>query len=212
MDCIRLTSESPYVLLLNAAFLIPIAHYVLAFLFLLSLFLYNFVEMYFIQELFTAFRGQRVSLTFNSSCDLYQEVVSKCKMLHGRFSSTPWLCSPHLQTVFLQLFERIPACNYQRQIFKTTDGETIALDWLRNVDVKKTYKEGSDGVPSDDKTPIILVIPGLTSDSNSAYVKHLALKMTKSGWNVVVSNHRGLGGLSITVSTPSLSKDLISSS
>ncbi|KAF3677254.1 putative embryogenesis-associated protein EMB8-like [Capsicum annuum] len=198
MDCIRLTSESPYVLLLNAAFLIPIAHYVLAFLFLLSLFLYNFVEMYFIQELFTAFRGQRVSLTFNSSCDLYQEVVSRCKMLHGRFSSTPWLCSPHLQTVFLQLFERIPACNYQRQIFKTTDGGTIALDWLLNVDVKKPFKEGSDGVPSDDKTPIILVIPGLTSDSNSAYVKHLAFKMNKSGWNVVVSNHRGLGGLSIT--------------
>ncbi|CAN4108163.1 unnamed protein product [Withania somnifera] len=191
MDCIGLTSESPYILLLKAAFLIPISHYVLGFLFLLFVYLYNFVEMYFIQDLFTAFRGQPVSLTFNSCCDLYQEVVSKCKILHGRFASTPWLCSPHLQTIFLQFFERTPSCNYQRQIFKTLDGGTIALDWLRNVD-------GFDGVQSDDKTPIILVIPGLTSDSNAAYVKHLAVKLAKSGRNVVVSNHRGLGGVSIT--------------
>lgn len=32
------------------------------------------------------------------------------------------------------------------------------------------------------------------------YVKHLVDKMAKHGWNVVVSNHRGLGGISITVS------------
>ncbi|CAN4110716.1 unnamed protein product [Withania somnifera] len=166
--------------------------------FFYSLYFYIFVEMYFIQDLFTGFRGQSLSLTFNSCCDLYQEVVSKCKILHGRFSSTPWLSSPHLQTIFLQFFERIPACNYQRQIFKTPDGGTIALDWLRHVDVKEPPIEGLDGVRSDDKTPIIMVIPGLTSDSNTAYVKHLAFKMAKSGWNVVVSNHRGLGGVSTT--------------
>ncbi|PHT97748.1 hypothetical protein BC332_33310 [Capsicum chinense] len=198
MDCIGSTSESPYILLLKAALLIPISHYVLGFLFLLSVFLYNYLEMYFIQELLTGFKGQYVSLTFNSCCDLYQEVVSKCKLLHGRVSSTPWLCSPHFQTIFLQFFERVPACNYQRQLFKTPDGGTIALDWLRNVDVKKPSSEGSDGIPSDDKTPIVVVIPGLTSDSSSAYVKHLAFKMAKSGWNVVVSNHRGLGGVAIT--------------
>ncbi|KAH0768282.1 hypothetical protein KY285_004153 [Solanum tuberosum] len=198
MDCIPLSSESPYVLMFKAAFLIPISHYLLGFLFLLIVFLYNFMEMYFIQELFTGFRGKPVSLTFNSCCDLYQQVVSKCKILHGRFSSTPWLCSPHLQTIFLQLFERVPACNYQRQILKTSDGGTIALDWLRNVNVKIPSVEGFDGVQSDDKTPIILVIPGLTSDSNSSYIKHLAFKMAKSGWNVVVSNHRGLGGVTIT--------------
>lgn len=32
------------------------------------------------------------------------------------------------------------------------------------------------------------------------YVKHIAYKMAKRGWNVVVENHRGLGGVSITVS------------
>lgn len=33
------------------------------------------------------------------------------------------------------------------------------------------------------------------------YIKHLVFKMAKSGWNVVVSNHRGLGGISVTVSS-----------
>jgi predicted alpha/beta-fold hydrolase len=32
------------------------------------------------------------------------------------------------------------------------------------------------------------------------YVKHVAYSMASKGWNVVVSNHRGLGGVSITVS------------
>ncbi|KAK6805288.1 hypothetical protein RDI58_003073 [Solanum bulbocastanum] len=220
MDCIALSSESPYALMLKAAFLIPISHYLLGFLFLLIVFLYNFMEMYFIQELFTGFRGNPVSLTFNSCCDLYQQVVSKCKILHGRFSSTPWLCSPHLQTIFCSslkeyLLAIIKGDNCVRihvQILKTCDDETIALDWLRNVNVKIPSVKGFDGVQSDEKTPINLVIPGLTSDSNSAYIKHLAFKMAKSGWNVVVSNHRGLGGVTITVSTPSLSKYLISSS
>nr|KJB16179.1 hypothetical protein B456_002G216200 [Gossypium raimondii] len=49
-----------------------------------------------------------------------------------------------------------------------------------------------------DKTPIVIVIPGLTSDSAAAYVKHLAFNLARQGWNVVVSNHRGLGGVSLT--------------
>jgi hypothetical protein len=32
------------------------------------------------------------------------------------------------------------------------------------------------------------------------YIKHLAFNTAKHGWNVVISNHRGLGGVSITVS------------
>lgn len=35
-------------------------------------------------------------------------------------------------------------------------------------------------------------------------MKHLAFNTAKHGWNVVVSNHRGLGGVSVTVSTEDL--------
>uniref|UniRef100_A0A7N0REQ7 AB hydrolase-1 domain-containing protein n=1 Tax=Kalanchoe fedtschenkoi TaxID=63787 RepID=A0A7N0REQ7_KALFE len=53
-------------------------------------------------------------------------------------------------------------------------------------------------ISKDDTTPIVMVIPGLTSDSTSPYLKHLAFNIAKHGWNVVVGNHRGLGGTSIT--------------
>lgn len=32
------------------------------------------------------------------------------------------------------------------------------------------------------------------------YIKNLAFWLAKEGWNVVVQNHRGLGGISLTVS------------
>lgn len=56
----------------------------------------------------------------------------------------------------------------------------------------------NQGILNCEKNPIVVVIPGLTSDSAAAYIKHLAFKMAGHGWNVVVSNHRGLGGISLT--------------
>ncbi|KAB5574452.1 hypothetical protein DKX38_001646 [Salix brachista] len=123
--------------------------------------------VHFLADLLTAFRGNPVLLTYNSSSQLYQSVVSKCRILHGR------------------------------HMFYASDGGTIALDWLMSSDVKGASCT-NDATRENDKAPILIVIPGLTSDSGSAYVKHLVDKMAKHGWNVVVSNHRGLGGISIT--------------
>ncbi|KAL6560690.1 hypothetical protein OROGR_004249 [Orobanche gracilis] len=63
---------------------------------------------------------------------------------------------------------------------------------------KKDAYQVIDGVQQDDKCPLIIIVPGLTSDSNSAYINHLAFNMVNRGCNVVVSNHRGLGGVPIT--------------
>ncbi|RXH87947.1 hypothetical protein DVH24_037592 [Malus domestica] len=117
-----------------------------------------------------------------------------------------------------------------REIFHLSDGGTIALDWLRNSDVLGDAFSTNNAI---DTTPIVLVIPGLTSDSKSPtltlmypevdrafmvvitegeasiglsqflvmrynYIKHLAFNTAKNGWNAVVSNHRGLGGVSVT--------------
>ncbi|KAF9690292.1 hypothetical protein SADUNF_Sadunf01G0180300 [Salix dunnii] len=149
--------------------LFPISHNYLLLLLLLAflVFLYNFLEVHFLADLLTAFRGNPVLLTYNSSSQLYQSVVSKCRILHGR------------------------------HMFYASDGGTIALDWLMSSAVKGASCT-KDATRENDKAPILIVIPGLTSDSGSAYVKHLVDKMAKHGWNVVVSNHRGLGGISIT--------------
>ncbi|KAJ9687575.1 hypothetical protein PVL29_016170 [Vitis rotundifolia] len=195
MDC----SDSPYDLLFKSLSLIPISHYLLGFLLLSLVFLYNVLEIHLLRDLIaTGFRGHPVSLTFASGSELYEAVASKCQILHGRYLATSWLSSPHLQTAFLSFFGRPPVFSYRRQLFHTSDGGTIALDWLMNSDVMGVAINMNDTIQKDDKTPIVVVIPGLTSDSASAYIKHLAFKMAKSGWNVVVSNHRGLGGISVT--------------
>ncbi|KAK6159648.1 hypothetical protein DH2020_003029 [Rehmannia glutinosa] len=129
------------------------------------------------KDLFTGFRGQPVKLTFNTSSQLYHDVVSKCRVLHGR------------------------------QLFTTPDGGTIALDWVINAEVKEPEIQVNDALEHDGRSPIIIVIPGLGNASDASvsylalldkYVKHLAFKMAKSGCNVVVSNHRGTGGVPIT--------------
>ncbi|XP_058218067.1 embryogenesis-associated protein EMB8 isoform X5 [Rhododendron vialii] len=114
------------------------------------------------------------------------------------YLATPWLASPHIQTTFLNFFGRPPAFSYRRHLFHASDGGTIALDWLLNTDVSGEGVYRNSSIAKDDTTPIMVVIPGLTSDSASAYLKHLAFNTAKQGWNVVVSNHRGLGGVSVT--------------
>ncbi|XP_062098651.1 embryogenesis-associated protein EMB8-like isoform X2 [Humulus lupulus] len=198
VECDSMSSTNGYALLLRALCLIPHYHYLLASLFASLVFLYNFLEFHFLQDAFTAFRGSTVTLTYNSSSHIYNGVVSKCRILHGRYLATPWLSSPHVQTVFLNFFGRPPVFSYKRELFDAADGGTIALDWLRSSDVPDGGFHINNATSEDDTTPIVVVIPGLTSDSSSAYLKHLAFSIAKSGWNVVVSNHRGLGGVSIT--------------
>lgn len=153
--------ESPLQMLLTAVSLIPISHHLLGFSFILIVFLYKFLEIHFLQDLFAGFRGQPVVLTFDPCSQLYRDVVSKCKILHGRYQkqcylwinslvllsvfeqfvfvlrltlitallfffsdflcaaeirylSTPWLCSPHLQTTFIHYFGNPPAVGYRR--------------------------------------------------------------------------------------------------
>ncbi|XP_027364071.1 embryogenesis-associated protein EMB8 [Abrus precatorius] len=199
-DCSNLARDAPcgYCLLLQALSLIPIWHYFVAASFVLTFFLYNFLELHFFEDFFSFFSGAPVVLTYNSTSQFYDAIVSKCKILHATYVATPWLSSPHLQTVFLNFFGRPPLFKYRRQLFSTPDGGTIALDWLTSSDVSGGALHMDRVDSKDESTPIIVVIPGLTSDSSSAYLKHLAYHTAKRGWKVVISNHRGLGGVSIT--------------
>ncbi|XP_004290436.1 PREDICTED: embryogenesis-associated protein EMB8 [Fragaria vesca subsp. vesca] len=190
--------SNPYLVLLSDLLLIPISHYLLAFLAISAVFVYRFLEFHFLHDLLTGFRGCSVALTYHSSSLIYHDVVSKCRVLHSRYLVTPWLSSPHLQTVFLSISGRAPPFNYRRELFYLSDGGTIALDWLMNSDVLGSNIDRTSAIPEDNITPIVLAIPGLTSDSESPYIKHLAFNTAQKGWNVVVTNHRGLGGVSIT--------------
>nr|CAB3465139.1 unnamed protein product [Digitaria exilis] len=191
--------ESAGELLLRAAALVPWTTYALAALALASALLYRFLELHFLGDLLRGLRGGRVALTFHPDSQVYHRVASKCRSLHGRYLATPWLASPHLQTLFLSISGRSPSFTYRRQLYTVRDGGTIALDWLLASDLEDADDGSCDeSISKDDSTPLLVVIPGLSSDSSAAYVKHLVFSMARKGWNVVVSNHRGLGGISIT--------------
>ncbi|KAL9229086.1 hypothetical protein vseg_004597 [Gypsophila vaccaria] len=188
----------PYELILQALLMIPITHYIIGFSVVVAVFLYNYLEWHVISDVLTGFRGQPIKLVYHPESKIYEGVVSKCRILHGRYLVTPWLASPHIQTAFMNFFGRPPVFSYRRQIFRTSDGGTLALDWLLSSDVSGGGVYVENVIPKHDTTPIVIVIPGLTSDSESAYLKHLAYNTAKRGRNVVVCNHRGLGGVSIT--------------
>ncbi|XP_020263571.1 protein abhd-3.2-like isoform X2 [Asparagus officinalis] len=186
------------VLLLRALSLIETYQYVLALLILALIFVYNFLEVHFVRDAARGFRGDRVELAFDPKSEIYEGVVSKCRILHGRYLPTQWLASPHLQTAFLNYFGRAPSLCYRRQLYTLHDGGTIALDWLLASDAAGGSYDSGGVISKDDSTPLVIAIPGLTSDSSASYMKHLVHSIANRGWNVVVCNHRGLGGVSIT--------------
>lgn len=66
------------------------------------------------------------------------------------------------------------------------DGGQVALDW--------DYP-----TKADENTPIILILPGLTGDSQASYVKKFVISGVDEGFRMVVFNYRGLGGIPLKV-------------
>lgn len=100
-DCaesIEVSQISGYRLLFKALTVIPISHYVIGLYCVFLVFLYNFLELHFFEDLFSG--GSVVNLTYHSGSELYQSVVSKCKILHTRYDL---LLVNHIVYVFVCL-------------------------------------------------------------------------------------------------------------
>ncbi|GFY85514.1 hypothetical protein Acr_04g0002520 [Actinidia rufa] len=78
-------SVNAYALLFKAISMIPNSHYALGLLFVVIVFFYNFLEFHFLEDLLSGFRGSPVTLTYNTCSEIYEGVVSKCRILHGRY-------------------------------------------------------------------------------------------------------------------------------
>lgn len=65
------------------------------------------------------------------------------------------------------------------------DGGEVALDWLENN--------------CNDESPIIIILPGLTGDAQSEYIKCLVTAANEHSIRAVVFNNRGLGGVELKV-------------
>lgn len=109
-------------------------------------------------------------------------------MLQSKFWPTFWCVESRAQTVFASILRQqiVPDLKYRRELFTLKDGGEIALDWS-----EESCKEDS---------PLILILPGLTGDSQAEYFKCLVKAGNSIGARVVVFNNRGLGGVALKVS------------
>ncbi|KAM6914991.1 phospholipase ABHD3-like isoform 2-T2 [Xenentodon cancila] len=109
-----------------------------------------------------------------------------CPVVADRFSPTPWCWGGRLQTLVCALLKSRPPVTYRNELIRTVDGGQISLDWADNQ-VSATYPESST-------RPTVLILPGLTGNSQQSYVRHAVTQAVRHGYRCVVFNNRGVGG------------------
>uniref|UniRef100_A0A3Q4I1B7 Phospholipase ABHD3 n=1 Tax=Neolamprologus brichardi TaxID=32507 RepID=A0A3Q4I1B7_NEOBR len=109
-----------------------------------------------------------------------------CPVVAERFSPTPWCWGGRLQTLVFAVLKSRPPVSYRNELIRTVDGGQISLDWLDNQ-ASVTYPESST-------RPTVLILPGITGNSQQSYVLHAISQATRHGYRCVVFNNRGLGG------------------
>ena len=138
-------------------------------------------------------RGNRV--TFKADSALTTRIVGRLSGVLHEYRAPVWLCGGLLQTASTEVLpvpqlalrrERVELPRLQTEADHTTcspkdvPAGVVSLDWL---DVER------------EDAPIALIVPGLTGDSGSGYVRRVARELhDKHGFRVACYNPRGRGG------------------
>ncbi|XP_062858018.1 phospholipase ABHD3-like [Trichomycterus rosablanca] len=109
-----------------------------------------------------------------------------CPVVLERFRPTPWCCGGRLQTLVRVFIQSSPAVKYRNELIRTDDGGQLSLDWVDNSESAK--------YPQSLSRPTVLILPGLTGNSQQTYVLHMIRHATRHGYRCVVMNNRGFGG------------------
>lgn len=109
-----------------------------------------------------------------------------CPVVSERFSPTPWCWGGRFQTLVCALLKSRPPVTYRNERIRTADGGQISLDWVDN--------EASASYPESSTRPTVLILPGLTGNSQQSYVRHAISQAARRGYRCVVFNNRGVGG------------------
>ncbi|CAK4610929.1 hypothetical protein LEN26_016654 [Aphanomyces euteiches] len=109
-----------------------------------------------------------------------------------KYHPTWYLFNGHLQTLMVALSNAAPDITYDRELLVLSDGGTISFDWATPASLVN--------VRSHTTQPTVLMLHGLTGNSEEPYIRKSAEKLLHHGWRVVVLNARGCGRNPVTSS------------
>jgi predicted alpha/beta-fold hydrolase len=90
------------------------------------------------------------------------------------FRHSPWLPSPHFQSIWASYTRRRPLVTYRREIIATPDGDELVLDHV-------------DGVPG---APRAILLHGLEGSSYASYIQGMASRILSLGYRITAVNFR----------------------
>jgi predicted alpha/beta-fold hydrolase len=143
---------------------------------------------------------------------LAQSSIPPCRL-------NPFLFNGHLQTMYTALHAVGPPIYYKRRIFESTHslypgqftvdfvvpksegGEDVKDETLPERTTNYTAEEEGE-LRSEDDTPMLVCLHGLTGGSHEVYLREVIAPITAAGWAACVINSRGCAQSKIT--TPML--------
>ncbi len=112
--------------------------------------------------------------------DANQAAYESGRIVESDFRPARWLGNAHLQTIFPSLPWPIgPKPRLEREFLNLPDGDVTVVDRLT--------------VSEDPEAPLLVLLHGLESSSESSYARHLLQAAADSGWNSSVLHFRDCG-------------------
>ncbi|XP_078665990.1 phospholipase ABHD3-like [Branchiostoma floridae x Branchiostoma belcheri] len=145
-------------------------------------------------------------LLITGSADCADFLQRRCPVLVQEYYPTVWCFTSRAHTLICGIIRDLAdgkPPSYRQDILHTPDGGEIHLDWLEHHGDQHhgdhhhgNHQHGNHH--HDNKTrPTVLIMPGLTGNSGSAYVARLARGAHKQGYRGVVFNNRGTNGVEL---------------
>ncbi|KAI3378556.1 hypothetical protein SNEBB_003434 [Seison nebaliae] len=134
---------------------------------------------YFLIKLTRNILRTRKTQIFTNANSTWNQFLNKSAPVVDGYANSPfWFFNSYFSTIGTSYIRRRIRPVYRRHIIEFDDGGQLALDIVDN---------------SDPISSTILILPGLTGNSNATYITHLSKRMSEEHlMRIVVMNYRGI--------------------